>query len=350
MVCRRIGLVVHGGHQTAVATAVAVREWAVRHDITVIDVDVWGPDRRISHRRSARDEADATGHPDLIVTIGGDGTFLRGARVAAQDGVPVLGINVGRVGFLTEIEPAEIEIALQAFIEGHALIDERLMLTMSASRPLSIPADIGALLQYARGPLLPPPQHRDPASSDDVQGGAGVAMGITAVNDIFFEKLARDRQASIGLYVNEVLFASYSADALIVASPTGSTAYNFSAGGPVLSPRLRALVFTPVAPHMVFNRSLVLAADERIAVRVLEQSGQVAVSVDGQLRGVLDPGDWVSVYPHPAPAKLVRLRPSNFYSRLRDRFALSDAPAAVADTSTATSHLARPTQPTEHAR
>lgn len=349
MTCRRIGLVVHGGREAAGATAAAVREWAVHHDITVIDVDVWDPDRRISLRRSARDEAAATGHPDLIVTIGGDGTFLRGARVAAEDGVPVLGINVGRVGFLTEIEPAEIEIALQAFVEGHAFIDERLMLTMSASRPLSIPADIEALLQYGRGPLLPPPMHRDPASSDDVRAGAGVAMDITAVNDIVFEKLARDRQASIGLYVNEALFASYSADALIVASPTGSTAYNFSAGGPVLSPRLRALVFTPVAPHMVFNRSLVLAADERIAVRVLEQSGRVAVSVDGQLRGVLDPGDWVSVYPHPAPAKLVRLRPSNFYSRLRDRFGLSDAPAAVADTSSAASRLGRPAQPSEDA-
>ena len=207
MVCRRIGLVVHGGRETAVATAVAVRAWAAHHGITVTDVDVWDADRRVSLRRNARDEAAATGHPDLIVTIGGDGTFLRGARVAAEDGVPVLGINVGRVGFLTEIEPAEIENALTAFVEGHALIDERLMLTLSASRPLSIPADMEALLQYGRGPLLPPPQHRDPASSSEVRAGAGVAMDITAVNDIVFEKLARDRQASIGLYVNEALFA-----------------------------------------------------------------------------------------------------------------------------------------------
>ena len=349
MSCRRIGLVVHGGRAASVAAAETVRDWARGHGISVSDVDVWGPDRSHSQRRSARDEAAATGHPDLIVTIGGDGTFLRGARVAAEDGVPVLGINVGRVGFLTEIEPAEIEVALQAFLEGHALIDERLMLTMSASRPLTIPDELSALLQYARGPLLPPPGHRDSAD-DGVRSGAGVALDVTAVNDIVFEKLARDRQASIGLYVNEALFASYSADALIVATPTGSTAYNFAAGGPVLSPRLRALVFTPVAPHMVFNRSLVLAGDERIAVRVLEQSGQVAVSVDGQLRGVLEPGDWVSVYPHHAPVKLVRLRPSDFYSRLRTRFGLSDAPAAVADATTDAARLGRPAQPADGAR
>jgi NAD+ kinase len=133
------------------------------------------------------------------------------------------------------------------------------------------------------------------------------------------------------VYIDEELFASYSADALIVSSPTGSTAYNFAAGGPVLSPRMRALVFTPVAPHMVFNRSLVLNADESVAIRVLEHSGRVVVSVDGQLRGVLDPNDWVGVYAAEARARLVRLRPSDFLGRLRDRFGLSDAAAAAAD-------------------
>jgi NAD+ kinase len=131
--------------------------------------------------------------------------------------------------------------------------------------------------------------------------------------------------------MDDALFASYSADALIVSSPTGSTAYNFAAGGPVLSPRMRAIVFTPVAPHMVFNRSIVLSADEVIAVRVLDSSGQVAVSVDGQLRGVVEPGDWVSVHAPEQRVRLVRLRPSNFYARLRQRFALTDAPAALAD-------------------
>ena len=133
------------------------------------------------------------------------------------------------------------------------------------------------------------------------------------------------------MYLGDRLFASYSADALIVATPTGSTAYSFSAGGPVLSPQLEGIVLTPVAPHMIFNRSLVLAADEIVSVRVLERSGQVAVSVDGQLRGIVDPGDWVAVYAAPWRARLVRLHPSDFYGRLRDRFALADAPAAVAD-------------------
>jgi NAD+ kinase len=158
-----------------------------------------------------------------------------------------------------------------------------------------------------------------------------VPLDIVAINDVVFEKLSRDRQASLGVYVNGRLFESYSADALVVSSPTGSTAYSFAAGGPVVSPRLDALIFTPVAPHMVFNRSLVLGSDESVAVRVLEHSGRVVVSVDGQLRGVLDPNDWVGVYTAERRARLVRLRPSDFFGRLRTRFGLSDAAAAAAD-------------------
>ena len=135
------------------------------------------------------------------------------------------------------------------------------------------------------------------------------------------------------MYASGRLFASYSANALIVASSTGSTACSFSAGGPIVSPGLDALVFTPVAPQMVFNRSLVLTAgDERVGVRVLDRCGQVAVSVDGQLRGVLNPGDWVSVYAGPkrAPTGPVRAK-VDFFDRVRNKFRLGDAPGALVD-------------------
>jgi NAD+ kinase len=240
------------------------------------------------------------------------------------DGAPVLGVNVGRVGFLTEVEPADVQSTLEAFRDGRAAIEERLVLTLRASRPVEIPEQMQALLCYGRGPLLPPPPFRQDA-------GQGLELDINAVNDVVFEKLARDRQASIAVEIDGTPFASYSADALIVASPTGSTAYNFAAGGPVVSPRTRAMVFTPVAPHMVFNRSVVVSADETVRLRVLRRSGQVAMSVDGQLRGVLDPGDWVSVYAAPRPVRLVRVHPVDFYARLRQRFALADAPAALVD-------------------
>jgi NAD+ kinase len=323
MSCRRIGLVVHEGRAAAIDAAQVVREWAAAQGVPVTQLDVWGPDVQ---RHSAAEEAAAGGHPDLVVTIGGDGTLLRGVRIAVRDDAPVLGVGVGRVGFLTEISPAELETALNAYASGRTVIETRLLVGMRASRPLSIPPGIEALLKYGRGPLLPPPGCRPDTTALD-----GYAVDITAMNDVVFEKLARDRQADLGVYLDDQLFESYSADAVIVGSPTGSTAYSFAAGGPVLSPRLRALIVTPVAPHMVFNRSLVLSGDEAVGVRVLDGSGPVAVSVDGQVRGVVEPGDWIDVHVAPNSARLVRLRAPQFYDRLRHRFAVAAAPAIGPD-------------------
>jgi NAD+ kinase len=318
-----MGLVVHGGKQAALAAADRIRAWARGHGVPCTDIDVWAE----GARHSAGQEAQLAGAPDLVVTVGGDGTFLRGARVAAAVGALVLGIDVGRVGFLTEVEVDRIEEALEAVIHGAVVLDERMTLTMRASRALEIPHGIDELLRYGRGPAMPPPDVRPSAEAI----GWGVPLDVWALNDIVFEKLVRDRQASIAVYVDSRLFASYSADALIVSTATGSTAYSFAAGGPVLSPDLDALVFTPVAPHMVFNRSLVLSSRHRIGLRVLARSGQVAVSIDGQLSGVLDPGDWVNVYGARQRSRLVRLDQPHFLDRVRDRFGLADARAAVAD-------------------
>ena len=309
------------------AAAQSVHDWAEQHSVRCTEIDV-GAARDGATRYHASEEAERAGHPDLIVTVGGDGTLLRGVRVAAPIGGLVLGVNVGRVGFLTEVAPDDLVTALDAVHAGRYRVDARLTLTMRASRPLEIPAGMDALLRYGRGPALPPPQVR-PGTAEQV--GWGVPLDVLALNDIVVEKLGRDRQASVAVYVSGRLFASYSADALIVASSTGSTAYSFAAGGPILSPQLDALIFTPVAPHMVFDRSLVVAIEQRIGVRVLDHSGQVAVSVDGALRGVLDPGDWISVYAGPRRAQLVRLKDTDFLDRVRDRFALADAPAALAD-------------------
>ncbi len=326
MTIRRIGLVTHTGRAAARDAADAVRAWARDHDVPFRDVDVWDKTGDGVPRRHARDEAEAGGHPDLIVTVGGDGTFLRGARIAAHDDAAVLGINVGTLGFLTEVEPAGICGALDIYHDGGARIEERLTLTVRAARPLEVPAGIDALLRKGRGPTLPPPPpHRDQPGA----AGSGIALDVVAVNDVVFEKLVRDRQASLAVYLDGRLFASYSADALVISTPTGSTAYSFAAGGPVVSPRVDALVLTPVAPHMIFNRSLILAADEIVAIWVLEESGPIAVSIDGQLRGVLEPGDWMAVYKCERKARMVRFQRADFFGRLRSRFGLADAPATL---------------------
>lgn len=324
----RIGLVVHGGKEEAQVAAAEVRRWAAEAGVPCVDIDVWNDPNGSETRLNAREEAARAGNPDLIVTVGGDGTFLRGVRVAAPVGALVLGVNVGRIGFLTEVGTDEVRSALDAVCRGEMSVDKRMALTMRASRPLEIPEGIEEMLRYGRGPALPPPHVRPGMRSE---AGWGVPLDVLALNDIVVEKLARDRQASLAVYVGGKLFASYSADALIVASSTGSTAYSFAAGGPIVSPHLDALVFTPVAPHMVFNRSVVLDSSQRVGILVLEHSGQIAVSVDGQLRGVLGPGDWVSVYGARKRSKLVRLSEPDFLGKVRDRFGLVDSAAALAD-------------------
>lgn len=157
MSIRRLGLVVHEGRPAAVTGARTVRDWCGRHDIGCVDIDVWGDHE---NRRSGRDEMAAAGSLDLIVTLGGDGTFLRGARVAAKKDIQVLGVDLGRVGFLTEIAVDDVELALEAVLAGESGCEERMTLTMRASRMLEMPSGVDALLSYGRGAALPPPKVR----------------------------------------------------------------------------------------------------------------------------------------------------------------------------------------------
>ncbi|MGW5114199.1 NAD(+)/NADH kinase [Streptomyces noursei] len=325
MPVHRVGLVVHQGRDAAREAAGVVHAWCGAHEVPCTEIDVWSADEQ---RRSAREEARAAGDPDLVVTLGGDGTFLRGARIAVKTGATVLGVDLGKVGFLTEVPACDITTALDAVHAGHAPVEERMTLTVRASRLPEVPAELEAPLCYGRGPVLPPPQARPESTVGD---GWGLPLDVNALNDVVVEKLARDHQVGVGVYISGRLLAAYSADGLVVATPTGSTAYSFAAGGPVLSPHMDAVVFTPIAAHMTFNRTVVAAPDEPVALRLLPHSGRAAVSIDGQLRGVLDPGDWIGVYRARQRVRLVRLQPTDFYGRLRDRFRLTDAPATASD-------------------
>ncbi|MFD4656776.1 NAD(+)/NADH kinase [Kitasatospora sp. NPDC058444] len=325
MAVHRVGLVVHKGRPEAVAASDLVRTWCADHDVRCSEIDVW--DAGVQ-RRGAREELAAAGEPDLIVTLGGDGTFLRGARLAAHNGSLLLGIDFGHVGFLTEVPAHDVLQALDAVQESRITVEHRMLLTMRASRPLSPPEELDPLGLYGRRPGLPPPQ---PRAGCEVGGGWGVALDLLGLNEVVVEKFARDGRVAAAVYFAGRLLACYAGDALLVATPTGSTAYSFAAGGPVVSPRAEVLVFTPVAAHMVFKRSVLAAPDEPIAIRLLSNSGTAAVSVDGQLRGVLEPGDWVGAYAAPTRLRVARLGPTDFYGRVRRRMRLTDAPATSSD-------------------
>jgi NAD+ kinase len=223
---------------------------------------------------------------DLIVSIGGDGTLLRAARMADEaGGVPLLAVNVGRVGFLTEVGPQEALAALDEALGSEARFEERLALVAE-------PED---------APWTEPQW---------------------AFNEVIVEKKARHRLVTIASAVDGVPLATYSADGLIVSTPTGSTAYSFSARGPIVSPRVACLLLTPVAPHMLFDRPVLLAPDEVVTLEVLGDEPGL-LSADGRPSLELPVGARISVRAAARPVRLVRRRGSpSFYAVLREKFAL----------------------------
>ena len=225
---------------------------------------------------------------DLAVALGGDGTMLRAVDLVAGHDTPVLGVNLGRLGYLTDVEVPALPTALGRFLDGNYVVEDRTMLTLGVS------CDQG------------PP------------GGEHLAL-----NEAVLEKAQPGHTVHLAVSIDGRPFISYVADGLIVATPTGSTAYSFSAGGPIVSPRQDALLLTPVAPHTPFSRTLVLHRDEPVRVEVLDHRG-ATLSVDGRELGRLGEGDAVVVAVAPFPAHFVRFEPRDFYGVLKAKFGLAD--------------------------
>jgi NAD+ kinase len=222
---------------------------------------------------------------DLVVSVGGDGTFLRAAYASSDAGCPVLGVKVGRLGFLTEVDPEDAPDLIRSVLRGDATIEERLAMTV------------------------------EPVEGAEFEPQWGL-------NEIMVEKHARHRLVRLAVHVDGSYVTTFSADGVIVASPTGSTAYSFSARGPIVSPQVDSLVLTPVAPHMVFDRSFVLHADSRVRLGVVgEESG--LLSADGRQSIELPVGASVLIRASTRPARLVRRAGApTFLELVREKFDL----------------------------
>jgi NAD+ kinase len=213
---------------------------------------------------------------ELLVTLGGDGSILRAARAAAPHGTPILGVNLGRVGFLTEAEPETWRDVLSQVLAGDCWIEERMMLRVAAHR------------------------------NGEVLGQA------EALNDVVVGRGARARVVHLRIQVDGGELATYVADGLIVATPTGSTAYALAAGGPVLPPQLRNVLLVPVAPHLSMARPIVLS--EGVTVCITVTGGRPAVlTVDGEVRAELESGDEVMVEVSPHVARFARVQERTYF-------------------------------------
>jgi NAD+ kinase len=244
--------------------------------------------RGCEHLASERAAMDA----DIVLSLGGDGTVLRAVHLLDGAPVPILGVNVGTLGYLTEIEPSECIASLQRWAEGREdkdfIIDKRMMLAV--------------LLKRADG------------STD---------LSWRALNEAVLEKQQSGHTVWLDVVINSELFATYSADGLIVSTPTGSTAYSMSARGPVVSPRHRALLVTPVSPHMLFDRALVLDPHESLLIEVVG-TRPVDMALDGRKVMSLTQGDVVSFAPDTCTAEFLRFKTPKFHQIVRTKFGLGD--------------------------
>jgi len=276
-----VGLVLHPQRNSTEAVA-AVLNWAATRGTEVLGID--SEIRRLDCTAVPVTAADLGRRADLVVSLGGDGTMLRAMRLADRQRAPVLGVNLGKLGFLAEVDVPDLPGALSAIDEHDFTIEPR----------LAVDAALGARV-------------------------------VTAFNDVAVVRVPGDGSAVVAVRVGGQPFVSYAADAVVVATPTGSTAYSFSAGGPIVSPAVEALLVTPAAPHSAYNRGVVLSVADAVSLEILPSSGRLAVEVDGQVAGYVGPGERIALWPRPAAARVVRLGRTTFYERARRKLRLTDS-------------------------
>ncbi len=271
-------------HQLAETTSAWLRErghdaWMLPDDAARIGLDHLADER-------------APGDADLALSLGGDGTMLRAVNLLDGAPVPLLGVNLGHLGYLTEVEPESLTAALERFElgadDGQWHLDERMMLSVV------------------------------------VTDADGASVGTwRALNESVVEKRVSGHTVRLLLKIDGEPFTSYSADGLIVSTPTGSTAYSLSARGPIVSPKHRALLVTPVAPHMLFDRSLVLDPSEIVEIEVLGDR-EAALAVDGRPICDLSDGARVMCSPSTSTARFLRFGAHHYHQVLKAKFGLAD--------------------------
>ncbi len=274
----RLALVLHPTRTSSADVASAIATAAAERGISVVTSPA------DAARVPAATPWDSDAKADFVVAVGGDGTVLEASHLSRAWDVPLLGVNAGNVGFLAEVEPGRVPEALDRLVAADFRISMRM--TLDATLP--------------DGRVVP------------------------GLNDVVVEKAVSRQVVGISVSVAGEDLVEYRTDAVIVATPTGSTAYTFSAGGPLIDPEIECLVLTAVAPHNLFGRPIVFGPT--VALRIAITSDRPArVNVDGRHHADLRPGDAITVVRGSRPVRLVRLTPGNFARTVKEKFHLHDA-------------------------
>jgi len=278
---KTVAIISKPGRPQLAEVAARLVAWLKGHDYSAIaDPETCGV---VAGLESVAREAIAARKPAFVVVLGGDGTMLSAARAVAQAGIPILGVNLGSLGFMTEVRLEELEATLDALASNNCVIDARAML-----------------------------------HCEHIRAGKCVAA-YEALNDIVVSKAALARMVDFDVHVNQQFVSNYKADGVIVATPTGSTAYSLAAGGPVLTPAVDAFVITPVSPHALTNRPLVVPDRSEIAIEVKQPQEDAYLTVDGQTGGPLRQGDRVVCRKSDHTIQLFHLPQRSFFNVLRTK-------------------------------
>ena len=283
---RRVGVVLRPHHPEALETIYRLAEWLCARGIMVIctpDIDCAQIESETGCRIEILEMDKLAGSVDLIVVLGGDGTMIGTARIIGDHSVLVLGINYGSLGYLAEFRISEMFPALEAILEGNYRIDHRVMLSVELFR------------------------------------GEERLLHSRVLNDVVINKSARARIIQIEACLNNQFVNAFRADGLIVSTPTGSTAYNLSAGGPVIYPSMSAVVITPICPFTLSNRPIVVPDDALIELNLKTPEEEVALTLDGQVGVPLEFGDRVLIRKSHTTFNIVQPTNRNYFDVLRDK-------------------------------
>jgi NAD+ kinase len=273
---KQIAIFTRPGHDEASVLAAVVADWLTERGVAAWLAPDWQPDPQDERLTQA----------DLLIIVGGDGSILRAGRLAAPFDLPLFAINMGRVGFLSEASPDNWPEKLDQVLQGNCWWEKRLMLRATAWR------------------------------------GGQFLGDLSALNDVVVGRGPQARVIRMRLYVDGSHITTYTADGLIAATPTGSTAYSLAAGGPLLPPQLQNFLVIPVAPHLTFDRALVLHQEAEVTIE-MEGDRVAMLTADGQDLIALQGGDKVIVSKHNCESRFARIENSSyFYHRLMERLGL----------------------------
>lgn len=278
---KSIGLIINYRKKQPVLLGKKLVKWFAGRDISVFTPLEDGNILQLEDQMVQPEELGQ--NVQFVLTLGGDGTFLRAARMMAPYGTPIMGINMGTLGFLTEIEVSELTDSLEKLLRGEYWLEDRMMLEAKV-----------------------------------VRDGKEI-MDFVGLNDVVINKGPLARLINLEIYVKHEFITMYKSDGIILASPTGSTAYSLSAGGPIVDPELEIIILTPICPHTLHARPIVLPSYKTVRVVIVKQQTDSMLTIDGQHGYALQSGDEIFISKAPYNAKLIRLSPPRFFTVLREK-------------------------------